>query len=89
MAPPKRKRQTISIEIKKQIIDANIADSSKTQGDLVKQFATDKLTRTTDNIEQNFRDKNKILAAIEDKDGAKRAQSTTGQHSDIEDAVLT
>ena len=89
MTTPKRKRQTISIEIKKQIIDAAAADPKKSYADLATEFSNNQLTLTSENMKRVFRDKDKILNAIDDGIGAKRARLTTGRHADLEAAVLT
>jgi len=52
MSAQKRKRQTISIEIKKQIIDAKAVDSSKSYADLAKDFSKNGLTLTKANIQK-------------------------------------
>ena len=51
MSASKRKRQTISIEIKKQIIDAPEADSKKSHAQLAVQFSSEKLTLTRANVQ--------------------------------------
>ncbi len=51
MSTQKRKRQTISIEIKKQIIDAKAADSSKSYAELAKDFSKGGLTLTKGNVQ--------------------------------------
>ena len=89
MATPKRKRQTISIEIKKQIIDAAVADPKKSYADLATEFSNDRLTFTSENMKRIFRDKDKILNAIDDGISGKRARLTTGRYADLETAVLT
>ena len=73
MPAQKRKRQTISIDIKKQIIDAKDAAPSKTYTDLAKEFSNDQLKLTGENIKRIFRDKDKILEAVDSGIGAKRA----------------
>jgi hypothetical protein len=71
MATPTRKRQTISIELKKRIIDAKAADSSTSYADLAKRFSNDQLKLTDKNMKRIFRDKDKILLAIDNGAGAK------------------
>jgi len=88
MTTPKRKRQTISIEIKKEIIDAAEADSKKSYADLAKEFSNDKLTLKKSNIQAIIREKDKLLNAVDDGIDAKRARLTTGRHADLEAAVL-
>lgn len=79
---PKRKRQQISIETKKQIIDASSA--KKTYGQLATDF---KLPKST--ISTIVKDKDRILAAIDEGTGAKRKRLMTGKHVNLEAAVLT
>ena len=88
MSAQKRSRQSISIEVKKQIIDAKSANSSKTYGDLAKEFSDDKLKLTDENIKRVFRDKDKILAAVDNGIGGKRARLRPAKYEDLEEAVL-
>jgi transposase-like protein len=89
MSTPKRKRQTISIEVKKKIIDASAADSSKSYADLAKEFSDDKITLSKSNIQTILDGKQKVLDAIEKGVGAKRAHLKPEKHADLEMAVLT
>lgn len=89
MATPKRKRQTISVEVKKAIIDAAEADPKKSHADLAKEFSDDKLTLNKSNVQTILSGKKKILDAIDSGLDAKRMRLTTGRHADLEEAVLT
>lgn len=89
MSTQKRKRQSISVELKKKIIDEKDAHPSKSYPNLAKQFTTDKIKLSEDNIKRIFRDKDKILAAINEGAGAKRKRLTTGRNVELEAAVLT
>lgn len=88
MSTQKRKRQTISIETKKQIIDAKAADSSKSYANLAKDFSKNGLILTKANVQTIIGDKDKILAAIDDGIGAKRARVKPSKYEDLEAAVL-
>jgi len=89
MSAQKRSRQSISIEVKKQIIDAKSANSSKTYGDLAKEFSNSKLKLTDNNIKTIIRDKDKIIEAIDKGIGGKRARLKPAKYEDLEEAVLT
>lgn len=78
---PKRKRQQISVEVKKQIIDAS---ATKSYGQLATDF---KLPKST--ISTIVKDKEKTLAAIDGGFDAKRKRLTTGRNEDLEASVLT
>lgn len=85
----KRKRQSISIQIKKQIIDAYEADSSKSYNDLAKEFSKDGLSLTKSNVQSVINAKDKILNAVDNGIGAKRVRLTNAKYEDLEAAVLT
>lgn len=78
---PKRKRQQISVETKKQIIDAS---ATKSYNDLATDF---KLSKST--ISTIVKDKETILAAIDGGTKAKRKRLRTAKDTDLEAAVLT
>ena len=88
MSTLKRKRQTISIEIKKQIIDAKAADSSKSYADLARDFSNGGLTLDKGNIQAILNKKDEILAAIDKGIGAKRAHLKPAKYEDLETAIL-
>jgi hypothetical protein len=46
MSAQKRKRQTISIELKKRILDGKEKTPNKSYNDLAKEFSTDKINLT-------------------------------------------
>lgn len=89
MSTQKRKRQTIPIGIKSQIINAAAKDPKKSYADLAKEFSNKYLKLTSENIKRISRDKGKILAAIDNGANAKRARLTTGRQADFEASVLT
>jgi Mor family transcriptional regulator len=66
MSTQKRKRQTISVETKKEIIDAH--SKGKSYGELATQFKIS--SRST--IQDIIRNKYNILAAIDDGMGGKQ-----------------
>jgi hypothetical protein len=79
----KRKRQTISLADKQTIIEA-----SKTKpktADLVKHFDNKYVYTTIDTILKN---KDKILQAIEDGAGEKRAKLKGAKYPELEEALL-
>ena len=86
MSTPKRKRQQISVETKKKIIDENEAHPSKSYAELARQFGIQGGKSTVQSI---VRDKKKILAAIDDGVGAKRKKLFTGRSVDLEAAKKT
>jgi len=78
---PKRKRQQISIEKKKQIIDAS---ATKSYGQLATDFGL-----SSSSIAKIVQNKTKILTAIEEGAGAKRKRLRSAKDTDLEAAVLT
>jgi len=82
MSAQKRKRQTISIEIKKQIIDASSVGNSL--GDLATKFG---IPRST--IQGIIQKKDDILEAIDSGVSGKRAHLKPAKYEDLEYAVLT
>lgn len=89
MATPKRKRQAISVEIKKKVIDAAAVDPKKSYQDLANEFSNDQLKLEKTNIQRILNGKAKILTAIDDGVDAKRAKLRTPKEPDLEAAVLT
>lgn len=85
----KRKRQTIPIEIKKQIIDAKAADSSKSYAELAKDFSKNGLSLTKGNVQRILNEETRIIEAIENGAGPKRANLKPAKHENLETAVLT
>jgi len=89
MSAQKRKRQSISIEVKKKVLDAAAADSKKSYADLAKEFSDQTLNLTKSNVQSILNSKAKIMEAIDDGASGKRARLTTGRHVKLEEAVLT
>jgi len=89
MSTQKRKRQTISIEVKKQIIDESEAHPTKSLKELADQFTTDKLTLTKSNVQTILDGKQKVLDAIDKGIEGKRARLKSAKYEDLEEAVLT
>lgn len=89
MSTQKSKQQSISVELKKKIIDEKEAYPSKSYAGLANQFTSDKLTLTKSNVQRILGSKQKILDAIDDGIEAKRARLTKAKHTDLEEAVLT
>ena len=75
MSTPKRKHQSISIETKKQIIDAL---ATKSYGQLAKNFNLPKSTVAT-----IVKSKDRVLAAIDNGTGAKRACLKPAKNEDL------
>jgi hypothetical protein len=85
MATPnkqKRKRQTISLVEKKEIIDAS---TTKTPAQLVSHF-NKKYDDST--IRKILKKKDKIQEAIDAGAGGKRANLKSAKHSELEEALL-
>jgi len=80
--PNKRKRQTITLAEKHAIIEAS---ETKKTAQLVTHFS-DKYKYTT--IDTILKNKDKILKAIDDGAGGKRAKLRGGKHSDLEESLL-
>lgn len=89
MSTPKRKRQSISIDLKKKIIDEQETHPRKSYADFAKQFSDKKTKLTNENIKRIFRDKEKILEAIDEGAGAKRKRLRAAKDTELEAAVLT
>ena len=64
MSTQRRKRQSISVELKKDIIDEKDAHPNKSYADLAKQFTTDKIKLTKDNVSTIIKSKQKVLDEI-------------------------
>ncbi|KAE9546906.1 hypothetical protein FO519_009882 [Halicephalobus sp. NKZ332] len=88
MATPERKRQSISIELKKKIIDASETDPKKSLAKLAEEFSIGKITLTKSTIQAILKDKDEILKAINDGVDGKRLRLTTGRYADLEKAIL-
>lgn len=82
MSTQKRKRQAISIETKKEILDE--ASKGKSLGDLAEKFGIS--SRST--VQGILENKDKILDAIENGIGGKRARLKPAKYEDLEAAVL-
>ena len=67
MATLERKRQIVSVEKKKKIINAFEADLKKFLTNLIEEFSTDKLILKRATVQMILRDKHKILKAIDDE----------------------
>jgi hypothetical protein len=79
---PKRKRQTISLGEKELIIDAS---ATKTTAQLRSHFNNNYSESTIRTI---IKDKDKILQAIDDGAGGKRAKLRGAKHPNLEEALL-
>jgi hypothetical protein len=89
MATQKRKRQTIQLRTKKQIIDAEKADLSKSYADLAKEFNNDGLNFAKSTMQTILSGKDSILKAIENGIRVKRAHLKPAKYEDLEIAILT
>jgi hypothetical protein len=78
--PNKRKRRTITIETKKQTINAS---AIKKAADLVKEFGLPESS-----IRTIIKDKDKIQTATDDGVGGKRAKSKAVKEPELEEALL-
>jgi hypothetical protein len=80
--PNKRKRRTITIETKKQVINAS---AIKKAADLVKEFG---LFESSIRTIIKDKDKDKIQTATDDGVGGKRAKSKAVKEPELEEALL-
>uniref|UniRef100_A0A915DQY6 HTH psq-type domain-containing protein n=1 Tax=Ditylenchus dipsaci TaxID=166011 RepID=A0A915DQY6_9BILA len=80
MATPSKKRRVISLELKKQIIDASVGKKSD---ELSKQFSL-----PASSIRNILSERKTILEAIDEGNKAKRVHLKTPKHNDLEEAVL-
>jgi hypothetical protein len=71
MSTQKRKRQSILVDLKQKIIDDNKAHPFQAYEDLSSQFSNKNTKLINENIKRVFRDKMKILPAIDDGVGAR------------------
>ena len=78
----KRKRRTISLDVKKALIEAS---KTKKVAELVIDFD---LPDSTIKTILNDKNKDKILKAIDDGASGKRAKLKGAKHSDLEEAIL-
>ena len=78
----KRKRRTISLDVKKALIEAS---KTKKVAELVIEFD---LPDSTIKTILNDKNKDKILKAIDDGAGGKRVKLKGAKHSDLEEAIL-
>jgi hypothetical protein len=80
MATPSKKRKIITLDVKKQVIDASPGKKLK---DLSEQFGLSVPT-----IQTILKNKTTILCAIEEGTEAKRSHIKQVKHEDLEEALL-
>nr|CAD2160329.1 unnamed protein product [Meloidogyne enterolobii] len=82
------KRQKISIELKKQIIDYYLANPKTSLKQIAEEFSNFNVLLKKSSIHSILKNKQNIIAAIDNGIKIKRSHLTKGRHANFDDALL-
>nr|CAD2203470.1 unnamed protein product [Meloidogyne enterolobii] len=82
------KRQKISIELKKQIIDYYLANPKTSLKQIAEEFSNFNILLKKSSIHSILKNKQNIIAAINNGIKIKRSHLTKGRHANFDDALL-